>query len=890
MLYNSFSNITKKALKLFDTAGDRYLAHISDSKRDETLKEHSELVLKYLGKIAVNQNIETIADNAIKVLCEAASINSTEVSNYCKAIFFNSVVLHDLGKINPNFQVEKMQNKDFQKQALEQKHYHSFLGSYIFSNYYFEQILEDDSVNENDKTFLYFIVIAFGCSINSHHSPFIGFEKEFNIKIVEESYQFLDVYKILLNSDCSISFYESFDDIINEFTAKADTKTYFSLFALLKLSYSLLTACDYYATNDYMADMQVDDFGVLNNELKEKITTNFYSTKSYNKELFERFEEFQNKPFTELQERNRANLNFLRQKLNAEVISSLKQNSDSHWYYIEAPTGAGKTNLSLACITELLKTDKSLNKIFYVFPFTTLITQTFQAIQETIGLTNNEIIQLHSKAGFHESNRTCAEVDATYGKEKRLYLDNLFVNYPFCVTSHVRFFEILKGNSKESNYLLHRLCNSVVVIDELQTYNPKHWDKILYFIEHYAPLFNIRFIIMSATLPKIDALSETAKGTFVSLTPNKHHYFTNKNFAGRIEFDFSLLDNADFKNIDKPNYISMLATFVKEQADVYFEKHGKARVLVEFITKNTASQFFKLVENEKKFEGYKLFIISGDILEPQRKTIINELKAVKYDKVLVVSTQVVEAGVDIDMDLGFKDRSLLDSDEQLAGRINRNASKDDCKVFLFDCDSAKVIYGKDKRYIQQQKDKDLFNNFREILQNKTFDKLYEKVFQEALKPDWTDGDKLDSYLDNFKQFDFKNISNEFRLIDEYESEQLFIPLDVELEKEDKLEYLEKINVLNIDKKLSGEMLFDRYISIIKNKHSDYTLNQIELKILTGLMSRFTISVYPKMIKALSCQFDAEKSQYGYKYFSHWKGKYDQVAGFDMKSVTEDVFL
>ncbi|MFA5535197.1 MAG: hypothetical protein WDA19_11920 [Mariniphaga sp.] len=113
--------------------------------------------------------------------------------------------------------------------------------------------------------------------------------------------------------------------------------------------------------------------------------------------------------------------------------------------------------------------------------------------------------------------------------------DNLFVNNPVCVTSLIRFFDILKGNHKESNYLLHLLCNSIVVIDELQTYNPKHWDKILFFIENYASLFNMRFIIMSATLPKIDALSETAQGKFVNLTLNKKQYFINKNFSDRIE-------------------------------------------------------------------------------------------------------------------------------------------------------------------------------------------------------------------------------------------------------------------------------------------------------------------------------------------------------------------
>ena len=82
------------------------------------------------------------------------------------------------------------------------------------------------------------------------------------------------------------------------------------------------------------------------------------------------------------------------------MINNLRDNNHKHCFYIEAPTGAGKTNLSLAFATELLSIDPTLNKIFYVFPFTTLITQSFKSIKETLGIDNNTIIQLHSKAGF----------------------------------------------------------------------------------------------------------------------------------------------------------------------------------------------------------------------------------------------------------------------------------------------------------------------------------------------------------------------------------------------------------------------------------------------------------------------------------------------------------
>ena len=79
------------------------------------------------------------------------------------------------------------------------------------------------------------------------------------------------------------------------------------------------------------------------------------------------------------------------------MITNVRRNRDKNLFYIEAPTGGGKTNVSMLAVAELLK-DKTLNKIFYVFPFTTLITQTYVSLKDVFGLKNDEIIELHSKA------------------------------------------------------------------------------------------------------------------------------------------------------------------------------------------------------------------------------------------------------------------------------------------------------------------------------------------------------------------------------------------------------------------------------------------------------------------------------------------------------------
>ncbi len=257
----------------------------------------------------------------------------------------------------------------------------------------------------------------------------------------------------------------------------------------------------------------------------------------------------------------------------------------------------------------------------------------------------------------------------------------------------------------------------------------------------------------------------------------------------------------------------------------------------------------------------------------------------------MASTQVVEAGIDIDMDLGFKDRSILDSDEQLAGRINRNASKKDCKVFLFDCDRASTIYGKDKRYQHQQKNKELYFGFKEILQKKEFDRLYEKVFEDAKKDDWTDSSKLKSYLENFKRFDFSSISQEFQLIENNNAESLFIPVEIPIPDGYSSKDLRTIDLLTDDQlMISGEKLFDRFIDLIHNKDIDFIRRQMDLKKLTGLMSLFSISVYPNLLKEIGDKLDVEKSKYGYQYLSHWESCYNINSGFNLEMAREDVLL
>jgi len=889
--FSCFSDISDGLLPIFGELSKTYYAHLSKDKlTKETLLEHSELVLKYFLRLMESHKIDHLLDSLIEKLIPLLPVSSeSEFGNFFKEVFIAAIVYHDLGKVNPNFQIQKMENELFSlNNKLSFQSNHSLLGAYLFSNIFFKKTLENAQFNDDEKLILYFSIHLFAGAIIKHHNPTIDFSLEFENQQIDDCYSFLETYRIFWDENFCSSFYYGATDIFEGFREMVDNpEVYFNLFATTKLLYSLLTASDFYATNEFMSRIEIDEFGILSKPEKEKIIERFKTKMPYNKDLYENLEHYQSIPFEKLAERNNQNLNILRQKLTAEMISNLREHFANRCFYLEAPTGAGKTNLSLAFAAELINVDSSLNKVFYVFPFTTLITQTFTSIKETLEIDNNSIIQIHSKSRFHEKG------DGTYGNEKRIYLDNLFVNYPIALLSHVRFFDILKGNEKESNYLLHRLCNSVVIIDEIQTYDPKHWDKIVYFLANYAQSFNIRVLIMSATLPKIDALHENLKGSFISLISNRDHYFSNQNFAGRVSFDFTLADKKRPENEEeKKRHLAELSDFMIEKAEWYANSNDEnVKVLIEFITKKTAALFFSIINRDCRFEDYKILLLSGDILEFRRKEIINSIKEQEFSKVIVVSTQVVEAGVDIDMDLGFKDRSLIDSDEQLAGRINRNASKNNCIVYLFDCDKTSTIYGSDSRYKVQQTDKDIFDDYKEILVKKQFHALYEKVFEQKSKNMRNVFHADNSYYQHFKNFNFSKLHAEFKLIEDNDSQQLFIPIPIPVSFFENISDVEKMEALTREMDyVDGVKVFEYYEKLVKLEFDDFTMKSIEMKKLGSIMSQFSISVYRKQLEAIADMLHPDKSKYGFQYLLNWKLCYVPEYGFDSDKIDTSIFI
>ncbi len=914
--FRSFSDISleyQHIVKVFETKTN-FLAHKHSNKEKETLFEHIIRVEHYFELLNKLHGIENLIDKLI----EDISFNKSELVIYIKELFYSTIIFHDFGKINPNFQFGKLNNHTFNfESSIKISTEHSFLSAYIFLDHHLNKIYKTD-YNNGDKNILWCFSFLFAIPILKHHSGFINKDYDFEEEKINSVFHLLDILKFdsIQNLSEQIINQEKLEEGKNLWTffdksANENEFNFFALFALLKLNYSLLTASDYYATSEYMNGLRFEnseDFGLLHQVLKQHLGNSFKSTKDFNKELFNNINHYLSYPFSKLQGISNSNLNMLRQKLAAEVISGIEKHGHERVFYIEAPTGGGKTNMSMAAVIKLLEQHQEINKLFYIFPFTTLITHTFASIKETFNLSNQHITQVHSKAGF-QTRQNESEEQAEYGEQLKNQIDNLFVNYPITLMTHVKFFDILKSNKKDSNYLLHRLANSIVVIDELQAYDPRHWDKIKYFISSYAYFFNMRFVIMSATLPEIGSITLSDKEllNFQHLIPDaQKNYLQNPNFSQRVKFNTELLNQSEFN-------ISDLAEFSYKKSEEYAKNRmdsarGSVFTIIEFIFKKTATEFYDYIIENSQFNGYEIVVLSGTIIEPRRKEIINFIKDKRNrnKKVLLITTQVVEAGVDIDMDLGFKNQSLPDSDEQLAGRVNRNMNKQDCELYLFKINEPKTIYGKDFRYKIAQNYEP--GELKTLLQEKNFKKLYGEVIKKINKEEISKSGKEDftEYKNKFNKLKFHDINTDFRLI-EKDSNPLFIPVEVpvvnyKLEKEEilnfekeEIEFIAENNCFTEqgEKLVSGEKIWNIYMQLIQNNNMDFILKNRKHKILNGIMSKFVISVYSNKINELKEYLEYNEDYHDFKYLQYYKfrkqeigkGKiYDYYSGLNEKKL------
>lgn len=334
------------------------------------------------------------------------------------------------------------------------------------------------------------------------------------------------------------------------------------------------------------------------------------------------------------------------------VFQEFDKNPNENIYLLTAPTGIGKTLLSLELALKI-KEQRALDRVVYTIPFTSIIDQTvsiFDAIYP------RQITKHHHKAEYK-----IADDDAINDYDRLKFITESW-SEPFIVSTFYQLFFALFSNNNADNVKFQSLRNSVVVMDEVQAIPHQLWRVMREMFDAISKKLNTVFVLMSATMPII-----TNDGKELA---DKDAFFGLQN---RYKLGFMPLDAAN-----EEDKIAELKRAIRTR-----HEDGKSVLCVVNTIKNS-KRLFKALKDEL---GENVFCLNSYMLGGDRDETIKSLKDPNSNLVknkILISTQVIEAGVDLDFDVGFRELSPLSSIIQTAGRVNREGTKEQADVFVFD--------------------------------------------------------------------------------------------------------------------------------------------------------------------------------------------------------------
>ena len=814
------ADILKKLVKNLN----QYKAHkkaIDNEIIYETLLAHTELTNKYFFKFWQSKNSDEIFDRFCDVFWQKENIDNklkNKAKDLLKEIIMMIPIFHDIGKVNPNFQLMKLKVNDFKENEAYVNTHHSFLSSMFYMDYCRKLVYDEKNEDEIVNLLAEFILYN-GYIIARHHSE-LGSLTEFTklINLDDDTY-FSKLKRIINNEDIysvKIDFIKSdIEDMFRnlnkvdkdaEKVGKRSIKQGVYLSIYIRWLYSLLVASDYYATSEFMNEADFSENTDLNDIDK-------WDSVYENTDLLKNIRQYQQEryPISNEELNTVTDINILRSEIFCEVEEKIKANTDENIFYLEAPTGSGKSNTAINASFKLMQHDKRLQKIFYIYPFNTLVEQNLETLEKVFA--DNEDIKQNIAVINSITPIKVSEKDLNDNEEKDVYqkalLDRQFLNYPMILSTHVSLFNIIFGNRQSDVLAFYQLANSVIVLDEIQSYKNKIWAEIICYLKELAKMFNIKIIIMSAILPDLDILSRF-QAQAVDLLENSSRFFAVDCFKNRVKLNYDLL------KVDKDSILDELKTHLKQ----YLKSDKK--ILIEFIKKKTAHDFWVDLQENEDFKDVQIEYLSGDDSIAERKRILDKVKKAT-DTIILVSTQVIEAGVDIDMDIGYKNISKLDSEEQFLGRINRSCKKEGIAYF-FEVDEASDIYKDDVRLSESIVLKDV--NMQKILELKLFDEYYKKVLETTMgKYSY----HFDEFIKDISDLNYESISTHMKLIDDTQDMvQIYI-----------------IRTLCVDGEiLDGKQIWDSYVDLWENgrKTMSYAEWKIELSRITSKMNNFIYQV------------------------------------------------
>ncbi|WP_337669332.1 CRISPR-associated helicase Cas3' [Ruminococcus bicirculans (ex Wegman et al. 2014)] len=358
----------------------------------------------------------------------------------------------------------------------------------------------------------------------------------------------------------------------------------------------------------------------------------------------------------------------------------------SHISILDMPTGSGKTLCSLKLALESGK-----KRIIYVIPYTSIIEQTANKFEKMFGDVL-PVLQHHSNYSYDGNTE---EEKKTAEKLKRT-CENW--DAPLIITTSVQFFQSIYHYKGSALRKLHNLRDSVIVFDEIHLIPTELLRPCLKAVGYITKYLNSEALFLSATMPDYSKLFDK--------------------FLPDVNYNKLVTDRTNFKYFKKCEYKDMGRTTLETIA----ENASRCKnALIVVNTKKTAAELYNLVQGEK-------YHLSANMTPAHRSRVIEVVrnKLENGEHITVVSTSLVEAGVDLDFNTVFRQLSGLDSILQVGGRCNREGKDAKGYVYVFDIDET---YRKGSDLAMRiNKTKGLLEKYQDITSYDCIKEYYDGIF------------------------------------------------------------------------------------------------------------------------------------------------------------------
>lgn len=635
-------------------------------------------------------------DGRVQTLSDHLSSVSNICREYCSDIGLSEVgficgLVHDLGKTSNEFQEYLLGNTRYKRGDID----HSTAGAQFLStmgcdwfDYYKQSPLNaklcEDSMNVIELCIL------------SHHSGLINclsvdgddrFSKRLNKELGLDNskliFEKMDPFVTDGVREHLPSAIEELSDKINEIvkttekTTQFRSKCYFRVGLLSRYILSCLIDADHQDTRSFTDNMNIT----------------LSKSQSWDV-LCSRFDEYNKKLDSD------GNVNKIRQQVSEECY--LKSSCNTGVYTLSVPTGGGKTLASLRFALNHAKKN-GLNRIIYVIPYTSIIDQNAQVMRNVLEKDGDKIVlEYHSNIEMNDDELSVW----------KYYSDSW--NAQIIVTTMVQYLNTLFASGSSNIKKMHNLSKSVLIFDEIQTLPIKCTYMFNESVNFLSSVCGSTILLCTATQP---LLSKVEKFPLIIETD------------GELMSEPKHLDNqlkrceAQYINPEKSMSSEEIVDFVVKKSELFNS------ILIVTNTKRAAAEIFNGLNNRNCTE-HNLFHLSTNMCPAHRKSVLKNVKQSLLDeKTICVSTQLIEAGVDLDFQCVIRMLAGIDSITQAAGRCNRNGQLDHMgSVYVIKSEekiSSLIDISKGRRCSQ-----DVLREFSDPLSPDALSRYYEYYFFE----------------------------------------------------------------------------------------------------------------------------------------------------------------